>query len=231
MILKSLQCRCDPNGITQWYDFFKMRQSEANLVLPLAGADITAIVKNDLQRARIFATKVNSKYSWVERNSVKNGLRWFFNNGAGDYLGRPDTPLSPTVRMYNEVNDVTGMGAVGTWFGVPVRVAKASDFIVGFACKIIGVSPFNAWISQILGSRNDGSAKKSWDAGWKLGKGEAFYDKLGPTLVKDIFDEGDEKNMNLWPNPNPATNHYPGKVYVNPNTQFISPGFLEMKKP
>ena len=45
-------------------------------------------------------------------------------NGMGDYLGRVDSVAKPTIWCCNQVNDYTGMGAVATWCGVSVRMAK-----------------------------------------------------------------------------------------------------------
>jgi len=63
---------------------------------------------------------------------------WFVLHG--DYLGRPDNILSKTVWCYNAVNDYTGMGACATFGGLPVRVAKLSNFFVGYCSRRIGAS-------------------------------------------------------------------------------------------
>ena len=122
-------------------------ESEANVVLPLAGAEIDSIIRADITRADAFATKVLAMYSVWERNRPSNGVEWFVTLGHGDYLGRPNNASAPTVRKYNQV-DNDGMGAVATWCGVPVKVAKASNFMVAYACRRIGVHPALAWASR-----------------------------------------------------------------------------------
>ena len=113
--------------------------SEVNIVLPLAGAEVECVVGADIVRAEAFAKAVIAKYTWIERQYPWNGLRWFVNYGAGDYLGRPDNTLTPTVWAYNQINTSSkmGMGGVATWRGVPVRVAKLSNFIVAYTARRI----------------------------------------------------------------------------------------------
>lgn len=203
--------------------------SEANVVLPLAGAEVKDIVAADLIRADAFAVRVLARYNLLERNLPTNGLRWFNNRGAGDYLGRPDHPSTPTVRLYNQVAS-GGLGAVATWFGVPVRTAKMNNFMVAYGARKIGVTALAAWFAQGIGSINDSSASKSWDAGWAVAGGSA-YASTASAMVEDIFDEADDKNQRLWPNPNVASNHVLRSVWSNADTQFSSPGFLEMVSP
>jgi hypothetical protein len=45
--------------------------------------------------------------------------RWFWDEHAGDYTGRPNNAATPTLRAYNQVNDSSGFGAVCTWKGRP----------------------------------------------------------------------------------------------------------------
>jgi len=206
--------------------------SEANVVLPLAGAEVNSIVSNDISRANTFATTVVARYTWLQRQNPINGLRWFVSNGAGDYLGRPDNSSSPTVWAYNQVN-ANGFAAVGTWKGKPIRVAKTSNFMVGYAARKIGVSSSAAWISQVIGSWNDSSASKSWDAGWDVGGG-ASYDTTVTALVADIWDEDNDpnhKNMKLWPNSSVTDNYVVPDNFSDPDHEFTSPGFLYMTNP
>ena len=211
-------------------------KSEANIVLPLAGAEVQDVVANDLVKADIFAEKVLASYTWVERQDIANGVKWFYNNKAGDYVGRPNNNSNPTVRFYNQVDDDVGeqgFGAVVTWFGIPVRIAKISNFIVAYATHKIGVNPIFAWISQVLGSWNDSAASKSWDAGWEVAGG-ADYEATAQALVEDIFDEVDditEKHKKLWPNHYPPDNQQPCADFVDYNSYFCSPGFTEMENP
>ncbi len=207
-------------------------KSEANVVLPLAGADVDSIVSSDIGRANTFAITIRANYSWIARQNPLNGNRWFVANGAGDYLGRPNNGSSPTVWAYNQV-DFDGFGAVGTWKGKPVRVAKISNFMVGYGARRIGVSSAAAWVSQAIGTWNDSSSSKSWDAGWSVGGG-ASYDATVTALVADIWDEDidpNHKNMRLWPNTRATDNYIAPDNFFDPNHQFTSPGFLYMTNP
>ncbi|MDD2239707.1 MAG: hypothetical protein PHI93_03490 [Kiritimatiellae bacterium] len=207
-------------------------KSEANVVLPLAGAEVDSIIQGDITRANSFSTAVRASYSWIERQSPWNGTRWFVTGGAGDYRGRPDNSSSPTVWAYNQVNtsSLFGMGAVGTWKGKPVRVAKISNFMVGYAARKIGVNSASAWISQVIGTWNDSAASKSWDAGWDIADGSS-YNTTVTALVEDIWDDADDKNQKLWPNTSTANNYVVPNSFYDPDAQFTSPGFLYMSTP
>jgi hypothetical protein len=207
-------------------------KSEANVVLPLAGAEVDSIVSADIELADMFATTVTNRYSWLKRQNPKNGMRWFVANGAGDYRGRPNNTFSPTVWAYNQV-DANGFAAVGTWKGKPIRVSKISNFLVGYAARKIGVNSAAAWVSQVIGTLNDSSASKSWDAGWSVGGG-ASYNTTVTALVADIWDEDNDpnhKNMRLWPNTSAADNYVEPNSFFDPDHQFTSPGFLYMPSP
>jgi hypothetical protein len=212
-------------------------KSEANITLPLAGAEVDSIIQADIVRADAFATHVIANYSWRERQSIKNGNYWFYYNGAGDYTGRPDNSNNQTVRLYNQVrgnedpdNEEWGFGAIGTWKGKPIRVAKCSNFMIGYAARKIGVNLVSAWFSQLKGSFNDSSATKSWNAGWDIAEG-ASYDSTVMALVADIWDEADEKNQKLWPNSALPSNYVVPDSFSDPDNQFTSPGFLYMTNP
>ncbi|MDR0993149.1 MAG: hypothetical protein LBN38_01065, partial [Verrucomicrobiota bacterium] len=207
--------------------------SEANVVLPLSGAEVDGIVSADIARANTFAATVVSNYSWFARQNPLNGIKWFVTDGRGDYLGRPDNSATPTVWAYNQVRTASstfGMGAVATWKGTPVRVAKLSNFMVGYGAKKIGVNPVFAWMSQVIGTFNDSAASKSWDAGWAVAGGADYHTTVS-VLVVDIWDEADEKNRKLWPNPNTAANYVAPNSFWDPDNQFTSPGFLYMSSP
>jgi len=212
-------------------------KSESNITLPLAGAEVDSIIQADIIRANAFATHVIANYSWRERQSIKNGNYWFYHNGGGDYTGRPDNSNNQTVRLYNQVrgnedpdNEEWGFGAIGTWKGKPIRVAKCSNFMIGYAARKIGVNSLSAWASQLKGSFNDSSATKSWNAGWDIAEG-ASYDSTVMALVADIWDEADEKNQKLWPNSALPSNYVVPDSFSDPDNQFTSPGFLYMTNP
>lgn len=197
------------------------------LGLPLAGAEVKEIVRNDLSRADIFATAINAVYSLIERNNPVYDILWFFADGNGDYLGRPDSAANPTMWPHNQVSDATGHGAVATWFGYPTRVGKMNNFIVAYGARKIGVIPIAGWLSQVLGTfPNDSAASKSWDAGWSVAGG-ANYDSTTAAMTQDIWDESDIKNQRLWPNLNLADNHVSRANQTDYNIQFSSPGFVD----
>ena len=72
-------------------------KSEANVVLPLAGAEVDSIVSADIGRANTFATTVRAHYTYFQRQDPRNGMKWFVRDGAGDYSGRPNNNSSPTI--------------------------------------------------------------------------------------------------------------------------------------
>lgn len=202
-------------------------QSEAVFVLPLAGAEIDAIIQTDLVLAAAFVGRVNAKYGKWQNAGVMGALRWFYFSASGDFLGRPDNGSSRTTWKYNQVNtgQKWGWGAVGTWRGYPTRVAKASNFLVGFACRRLGMIHGEGQLGQLLGTPNDLSAQKSWDAGWSIGGGEP-YATTTENLLRDIWDEAGVKNRRLWPNGAAADNHVAPELFYDPDIQFKSPGFL-----
>lgn len=205
-------------------------KSEANVVLPLAGAEIDSFVAADVGRADTFAAKVIATYSVLERNLKL--FHWFYNSGAGDYLGRPDSASTPTVWAYNQVNSA-GFGVVATWKGRPVRLAKASNFLVAYGMRKIGITHTVAWLAQSAGTSNDLAAQKSWEAGWDVAGG-ASYDTTVSAMATDIFDDHDDpnqKNMKLWPNSSTADNYTVPSSFSDPDHEFTSPGFVYMASP
>ena len=203
-----------------------LTNSEANLVLPLAGASVDDIMTNTLEKADVFCTTAMTKYSAVTFRSPRFGFKWFFAGGNGDFRGRPDNNYLPdkTVRYYNSINDVNFMGAVGTWCGLPIRTGKMSNFVVGYASKKLGVNGLSRLLAQQLGTDNDEAANMSWSAGVAVASG-ASYDITVPTLVTNIWDKSDLKNRKLWPN-NSSTDNF-RTYFANPNERFMAPGFVE----
>ena len=197
-----------------------------NIVLPLAGAAIDSVIASDLEKADRVANFLVASYSIYERQQPRFGLQWFNNNGMGDYLGRPDSANEETVWEYNQVNDDTGMGAVATWFGLPIRIAKASNFMVGYETTKIGVCKFMQQLSQVIGNWNDDSASLSWDAGVAVANGSNYVEYVS-AMVSNSWSEVDGKVGRLWPNALPCDNHVDGDSLTDYNYQFISPGFLE----
>jgi hypothetical protein len=223
------------------YQFFLQAYSTLTkliLTLPPAGAEIKDQVWADLQRSSSFVATVKTK-GFFSINNKDNLYRWFYYSGAGDYQGRPDSAGSGMVRRFNQVNTTPGTnanskfgaGAVATWFGVPVRVAKASNFMVGYGMVKIGVLEFIRRQAQTaVGTKNDPAGQLSWDAGEQVAFGGDYTNTVA-ALVRDIFYKADVKNQRLWPNPNALDNHVARTNFNNADIQFTSPGFIEMQNP
>ena len=206
--------------------------SEANVVLPLAGAEMDSVMKSDLLLADAFVAKAMAKYTFDELHDPKNWLNWFWNNHAGDYTGRPDNAITPTVWAYNQVNDTSGFGAVCTWKGRPIRLTKLSNFILGYAMQQIGVSRDVARQSTRIFGITETTDKASVGAGWDVANG-ANYDTTVTNLVNYIWthEEDDDKSRKLWPNPNVPDNNKGSSTteLFNYNTGYGAPGFLFME--
>lgn len=149
-------------------------------------------------------------------------------NGDGDgfYRGRPDAEYAPTVRCYNQVRDSDGKGAVGTLFGLPVRIEKLSNLIVGYAAVRLHASALEMWLAQFIGTPNDESATASWNAGVAVARGADFETTVS-NFVWRTWCVSDAKNRRLWPNAAFVDNHVPDGDF-DFNTQFHSPGFLSL---
>lgn len=211
-------------GGVYYFDFSASGQfALLNLALPLAGAEIKEIVRADLARCDQFAQTALSRLD--RANIIAHALDWFWVAGNGDYLGRPDHPDTPTLRRYNRM-DSSGRGAVATWFGVPTRIAKASNFIFSYACAKLGISDWLESVTHHLGTKDDPSAQACYQAGRDVAGG-ANYDTRVTALVTQIRILSDVKNLLLWPNPNLANNHVDSQAAItNLAGQFVSPDFL-----
>ena len=211
-----------------------LSNSEAVLVLPLSGASVDDRLGNDIELANSFASIVAGKYTERQRNYALNGLRWFYFSGKGDYRGRPNVWKAPTVWAYNQVNTSKwsgkyALGACGTVCGLPVRLSKLSNFMVGYACEKIGVTADNQMKSQLIGTRNDDSATMSWDAGVNVAKGQSLLGAIS-NLVYSTWGP-DEKVIRLWPNSQKPSNYTTPSSFDDPDLQFTSPGFLFLQDP
>lgn len=202
--------------------------NECNVVLPLAGASVDGLLRNDLARADAFAADMVAHFPEVDRNQPLWGLSLFGSTRRGNYLGRPDNAESPTVWHYNQVSDSDGKGAVATLSGVPIRVAKLSNLIVGYTCERMGVYRECQELSQFLGTRNDASAEESWDCGNDLANG-ADFDAAVAALVRSAWLSADLKTRRLWPNPNSAMNWSSQTSAVDWNHFFYSPEYLDLR--
>jgi hypothetical protein len=199
------------------------QKAQTVLSLPLAGAEISSIVQADLARVDTFAANALATFSSSE--IVEYAFKWFWTGGNGDYLGRPENPASPTFRRLNRI-EAWGTGAVATWFGVPIRLAKATNFLFAYACQQLEIASFLQSTSHLSGTLDDASSGMCYTAGKAVATG-GDYTTLATQLVTSIWNQADEKNRLLWPNPNPATNHVASQALVtNILEQFVSPGFI-----
>ena len=203
-----------------------LTNSEANLVLPLAGSSVDDIITNTLAKADVFCARAMTKYSRIRRNMPDFGFTWFVSGGNGDFRGRPDNnlPQNKTVRYYNQISDENFTGAVGTWIGLPIRTGKMSNFVVGYACQKLGVISFSQELSQLIGTTNDASAQSSWDAGVAIANGANYADTVS-ALVTNAWPSSDTKTKRLWPNTSTTDNFR--TYFANPNERFMAPGFVE----
>ena len=202
--------------------------TEANLVLPLAGASVDGVMAADLAAADAAVARLDATTGPFTRQWPFWGLAHFYSFGGGDYRGRVDAAARPTVWVYNQVDDA-GYGAIATWHGVPLHTAKLGDFLVGYACERLGVWRLSQWLSQLLGTANDDAATASWDAGVAVAQGADFAAQTA-ALATNAWPSADFKTRRLWPNAAPADNHRPGTTFNgtdrHPDFIFLSPGFL-----
>ena len=204
--------------------------TEGNVVLPLSGASIDAQLAADMAAVDATVTFITNKYSYLERQTISFGEEWFYDNGVGDYLGRVDNATWRTVWNYNQVNDLSGMGAVATWHGVPTRMAKVSNFLVAYETERIGVWAVSQWLARLNFGRNDfgvdedDSASGSWNAGIDIANGGDFG-ATTLTFVTNAWSSAGDKERKLWPNPSAADNHTTPFLGIDWNYNFVSPGF------
>ena len=207
-------------------------KSEATVVLPLAGAEIDGVLRADLPQADAFATRMKARYAPDELQKMRNLTRWFWDNHAGDYTGRPDNADTSTIWVYNQVNDATGFGAVCTWRGRPVRLTKPSNLILGYAMQQIGISRAKARRGTGLFTITETTDRASVGAGWDVANG-GDYDMIVSNLVDYIWthEAENDKSRKLWPNPNPPDN-YRGSPNAgfDFNTGYGTPVFLFMRE-
>ena len=242
--------------------------SEAIIVLPLAGAEIEDIIRNDVRLATIYAQNYTKNHNLFEQvvflaalwevagagtaavagtaTIISDALPLALMGGwsYGNYLGRPDNALQPTVWFYNSVThsrsgflwkNPPGMKAVATWYGVPVRIAKLSNFIVAYTVEKIHVPAKIQEIAQSSGTKNDASGDDSWKAGVDLAHGRISLSdsKRMTQLVLKLRRETVEKDhqtVNLWPNLGEAGNFVDPQKFSDVDKHFTHPAFLGWSK-
>ncbi len=205
--------------------------TEANIVLPLSGATVDSVIEADITTATIVAQYLKSHYSWFERQTPTWGQYWFNWVGMGDYLGRVDNATWKTVWCYNQVNDENGWGAVATLHGVSTRIAKMSNFIVGYTARKSGVlSLLLSLAAGWIGHDDDEAAELSWDAGIDFADDGGSISNVLYNLAHDMWPLAEDKEHKLWPNPQPTDNHIDSIENLNYNYNFISPGCIRAQR-
>ena len=211
------------------FDLDGYPRTEFCVVLPLSGAEMDARLQSDLFMANDFAVAINKNHNGMMKRLLSG--RWFWIGGAGDYLGRPDNSLTPTVWLYNQVNDKTGMGAFCTWKTRPVRLTKPTNFILGYAMQKIGFSRTLARRLTRVTATSETTDRASVGAGWDVAN-SGHYATTVSALVDYIWTHEDENDevRRVWPNPNTPTNPGGTSTHSGPNynTQYSVPGFLFM---
>ena len=210
-------------------------RTEFSVVLPLAGAEMDSVIQSDLTRANTFVTAVTARYSEWELRDTDNWDKWFVISHAGDYTGRPDNKATPTVWLYNQVDDESGFGVACTWKGRSVLLTKPSNFILGYAIQKIGGSRIKAqtgtisWRNIITWTFTDAA---SVGAGWDVANGEN-YDTTVSALVDYIWthEKENDKSRKVWPNSN-APDNYKGSSSrkFDYDVLYGDPGFLYMTR-
>ena len=199
--------------------------TEANVVLPLAGAGIDTVFQQDFDVLQTVMSNLNVNVSKWERQYFTFGLKWFYSDAAMDYPGRVDNTAHPTVWRYNQVNDESGFGAVATWHGIPVRMAKLGNFMAGYGTELLGVWRISQSISQFLGTGNDATATASWNAGVAVAQGGDVA-LVTAQMVTNTWNVADQKERNLWPNASQADNHTRALLF-DFNLNLSSPRVIE----
>ena len=203
--------------------------TEGTLVLPLGGASLDDVIAADLAAADRAVARLQARSGRLARQWPFWGYANLVAFGQGDYRGRADSAERPTVWVYNQIDDDSGQGAVATWHGVSVRVAKASNFLVAYACERLGIWHLSQWLSQLFGTANDATASLSWAAGVDVAAGADFTARTA-LFATNAWPLADIKTRQLWPNPAPADNHCAARFFNDtdrdPNRVFLSPGFL-----
>lgn len=214
--------------------------TSATIVLPLAGAEISADIEGLFAYADGFVSSVSNSYAFISSETSLEGLLhevfigfyWFGSAWNGYFTGRPDafSPRHQTVRWYNQVNDDNGRGAIATLYGCPIYLEKMSNLFAAYACEKLGVDAWKQEISQDYGTPNDYAAIASWQTGVSLAHLDAgqIETKLRALALGSWrnTEANEPKLRNLWPNPANAVNFCGKNENDNFDTEYYAPGFL-----
>lgn len=201
-------------------------ETQGTFILPLAGASVDEVLEDDISTSTRFCNLAKNRLPKIEYQRVAFGYYFFCLHSTGYYRGRPNNSQSPTVWAYNGIETDSGLGAICTLGGRPLYLEKLSNFLAGYVCKKIGVTPREAWAAQLFGTANNPSAGISWMAGESLAAPfpDPFSSSIS-TMAEDIWEsETEPKPRKLWPNLAFADNHRTGRVDFD--HYFSSPGML-----
>jgi len=118
------------------------------------------------------------------------------------------------------------MGAVASFYGVPMRMSKLGNFLAGYGTEYLGVWGASQWLAQGIGTFNDETASMSWDAGNLVASGTGVA-TTASSLSTNTWDHADVKVRRLWPNPAATDNHAVYSASFDFNLNFCSPGVVE----
>ncbi len=216
--------------------------TEGNILMPLSGASIDNVFAEDFYYATVAAGYIPSHWTsyllspfWAIDNflsigQIKDAVMDFSRFNC-DYHGRVDNQQHPTVWHYNQIDDGDNhFGAVTTLHGVPIRVAKLSNFLANYMLTSMGFGEHFRYLTTWIGTSDDESSVISWNAGADVATNGNFYVTTA-AMATNAFYVGGSKVNTLWPNPYPADNHLDSACITNFNYNFCSPGFLREFRP
>ena len=98
---------------------------------------------------------------------------------------------------YNKVNDISGQGAVATFYGVPTRMAKLGNFLAGYGTERLGIWGISQWLAQgigvefgVVGLLRDGCLK-AFDEFVEIGGvNTSLADEVGDESVGHLYARG-----------------------------------------
>jgi len=226
--------------------------SNANVVLPLAGAEIAGQVYTDLVMATAFGELVQIDFGPIGPG-WSDFYRWFYYAGSGDYWGTPqgcgyedsrqNLALMYSPQEFNKQRN-TGEGgihdSIATWFGFPTDTAILNYLLVGRAMRAMGADQptIDALVYWALSAGNGNADAKEYmyyvGADPQLdymGQGTAYAEQAYNLSLLDSSVGARIKR--LWPNGHSVVNHvsredYAAQLY---DINFSSPGFLYITDP
>jgi len=204
-------------------------ESQCTVVLPLAGADVTGVVADDLARADAFVDLHRDLLPGRDLMVILVGAVHLAWAPTANYRGRPDRTDHPTVWKYNGVDTQSGDGCVATAGGIPVRVAKLTNLLTGYVAERLGALQWQHDYGQRYGTGNDAAGQLSWDFGRQLAHTNDFA--TSATRFANLCwgtTRDNDKTQTLWPNNHAVDNHQPRHPFwgADYDRNFYSPRYL-----